>query len=85
MRIYLTHEKFTFCIPFPTRLVLNKPVIKIANWAVKNYCPGEIPYIEPEYANMLYREIKNSRKKHGRKWDLVDVQSATGDGVRIRL
>lgn len=85
MRIYLTHNHFTFCIPFPTRLFLNKPVIKVANWATKKYCPNEIPYIEPEYASMLYREIKKSRKKLGRKWDLVNAESSSGERVRIRL
>ncbi len=85
MRIYIRQNNFTFFIPVPTRLFLNKPVIKIANWACKEYCPDEMPDIDPEDVEKLYQAIKKCKKRYGKKWDLVDVQSASGEGVRVRL
>ena len=85
MRIYITHNNFTFVIPVPTRLFLNKPVVKLANCACKGYCPEMVPDIDPEDVEKLYQEIKKCKKRYGKKWDLVDVQSASGEEVRIRL
>ena len=88
MRIYLTQNKFTICLPFPTRFILNKPVIKMANRARLKYA-SDIPYMDPEDVEKLYQVIKSSKKlckeKYGRIWDLVDAESATGQRIRIRL
>lgn len=88
MRIYLTQNNFTLCIPFPTRLFLNRPVIKIANWACKEYCP-DVPYMDPEDIEKLYQAIRSSKKNCkkilGEKWYLVDARSASGQRVRIML
>ena len=88
MRIYLTQNNFTLCIPVPTRLFLNRPAVKIANWACNKYCP-DVPYMNPEDMEKLYQTIKSSKKtfqkRFGTKWYLVDAESADGQRVRIRL
>lgn len=85
MRIYIRQNKFRLWIPIPTRLFLNKPVIKLANKACKEYCPEMVPDIDPEDVEKLYQAIKKCKKIHGKKWDLLDIQSSLGESVRIKL
>lgn len=88
MMIYLTQDKFTICLPVPTRLFLNRPVMKLANKLREKYA-SDVPYVDPDEIEKLYQAIRASkkacRKMFGRKWYLVDAESASGQRVRIRL
>lgn len=71
---------------FPTRLLLNRLTVAIGvayiNKSKRNY---GIPKLSYSLVMPLVKEIHRQRRIQGRKWTLVDVVSADGEGVKIIL
>ncbi|MBQ3227226.1 MAG: hypothetical protein IJB43_01450 [Clostridia bacterium] len=71
---------------FPTSLLLNRLTVAIGvayiNKSKRNY---GIPKLSYSLVMPLVKEIHRQRRIQGRKWTLVDVVSADGEGVKIIL
>lgn len=77
MKIHVKADGIALCIPFPTRLLCNSLAIRIAN----HYADISIP---PRAGRTIYREIRRLKRQNP-DWNLVELQGADGETVRIRL
>lgn len=67
-------------IALPTGLLLNSITARAASWFLRK----KDIYIPWEQIAAFARELKQARKRH-RGWKLLEVESAQGDRVDIRL
>lgn len=67
----------------PTRFLFSKGMLKFGLWIGRKYS-DEVPDVPPEAVDALCDEIRRIKKSYG-SWELVDVQSADGERVRIIL
>lgn len=99
MRILIRGEGHHINIPVPTALVFSRPSVwiwmKLARKAMNHsskYNPADagineddcFAKIPDEAVYALCAELMRVKRKHGR-WDLVEVESANGERVLIRL
>lgn len=70
----------SFWLPIPSGLVLNRFVAGFAPQYLKEYGID----ISREQAILFIKELNRYRRKH-RDWVLVEVQSAGGVWVKIKL
>lgn len=77
MKIYIKADKMALCIPFPTRLLCNATAIRIFNRSAGMSIP-------PKIGKALYREIRRLKRQNP-EWNLVEIESADGETVRIRM
>lgn len=99
MRIQIKGEGHNINIPLPTALVFSRPSVWIWMKLVRKamtHCSQYIPAdtgtdadsffakIPDEAVYALCAELMRVKRKHGR-WDLVEVESADGERVLIRL
>lgn len=71
-------------IPFPTSLLTNPIAVRGFLKQVQKYATVEMPPLTHQQVNALCKEINQLRKKYP-DWELVHVESAGGDLVRITL
>lgn len=83
MKIRVQSGQHRFSIVLPTGLIFSKSILKFGLRIGKKYSE-EVPDIPPQAIDALCNEIKRIKKQHG-SWELVDVQSAGGEQVRITL
>ncbi len=84
MRIQVKGEGHVVNLFLPTGLLFNPVSARIACHYIRKYAPGTLSSISPEAIKVLCAELRRIKKKYG-KWDLVDIQSADGERVLIRL
>lgn len=85
MRITLRHNSHNIYLLFPTRVLCSRTAVRILNHFTKKHCGSSIPHIPPVYARQLYREIKKSKRRYGRTWFPIELESAGGDAIKIRF
>ena len=68
----------------PTALCFGKATVWLANHVGRKYAPDALKDISPEALDALFAEFRRFRKKH-RSWVLVDVESSSGEMVKIIL
>ncbi len=83
MKIHIHSEERAFTVILPTRLLFSKSILKFGVKLGKRY-GNVIPEISPAAVDALCDEIHRIRKTHT-SWELVNIQSADGDGVQIIL
>lgn len=69
---------------FPTALVFNKGTVWLANQFGRKYAEDAMKDIPPEAMDKLFAELRRIKKKHG-TWELVDIESASGELVKVIL
>lgn len=80
MKIRITEGGHDFGLALPTRLVFNGFVIRMAL-----QCAGpEGRKLPPGAVKKIVAEVNRVKQKYGH-WDLVEVQSAGGEYVKITL
>jgi len=84
MRIHVKTDRFTLKIPFPTNLIFGRGTVRLALWAMKKNGNDSLASIPPESLELLFREFRRIKRKHGR-WTLVEVRSSGGEEVIITL
>ena len=84
MKIEVRHEGMHLRLRIPTRMIFSRPVQYLANHTARKYAPKAMENISPEAMGALFSELRRIKKKYG-SWDLVEVQSADGEIVRIIL
>ena len=84
MKIRIKNGNRQFGFYFPTGLIFNKTAARIANTIGIRFAPDSLKDISPEALELLCVELGRIKKKYG-KWELVEVQSASGETVEIIL
>ena len=84
MKIRIKSDGTNLNLVFPTRLLIGKTVVKIANTIGRRYASEALEGIPPEALEILCAELRRIKKKHG-SWALVDVRSAGGEIVQVIL
>lgn len=84
MRIRIKGDGVDVNLVLPTGLLIGKTVIRIANTIGRRYATEALEGIPPETLERLCAELRRVKKKHG-SWELVDVESASGEIVKIVL
>lgn len=69
-------------VVFPTRLLFNGLTALLAKTAVQKYAPGE--HLRASDLHRLMRELNRMKRIHP-NLELVSVDSADGDHIRITL
>lgn len=84
MRIHVTSEDHNIRLCIPTNLFFNPMVARFAvRYGLRN-APDSVRSISPEAMDSLFAEFRRIKKQHGR-WELVDMETSTGDKVKIVL
>ena len=83
MKIRVKSDDVNLNLVLPTRLLIGKTVVKLANTIGRRYTDA-LNDIPPETLEILCAELRRIKKKYG-SWELVDVESAEGDIVQIIL
>ena len=83
MKIRVKSDDVNLNLVLPTRLLIGKTVVKLANTIGRRYTDA-LNDIPPETLEILCAELRRVKKKYG-SWELVDVESAEGDIVQIIL
>lgn len=84
MRIKVSDKDTNLDIILPTGLVFSKGTVWLANHVARKYAGDAMEKLSPEALEMLFAEFRRIKRKYG-KWDLVEVESADGDRVLVRL
>ena len=83
MRIRVRSDEVNLNLVLPTNLLIGRTVVKLAN-TIGRRCTNALEHIRPEVLEILCAELRRVKKKYG-AWELVDVESADGDIVKIVL
>ena len=83
MRIRITSDGKTTNLLFPTSLILNPIGFSLTRGAIKIDNVG-ITGLKAKDVSKILKVIK-SYKKENPDWNLLEIESADGDGVIIRL
>lgn len=82
MTVYVRSGKFRFFFIFPTRLLCSRGAASIASWALRK---GKIETgLSKADLQRVMRQVR-ACKKNRKKIDLVEVITAQGEKVIVRL
>lgn len=84
MRVQVRGDGHNLNIILPTRLVFSRCMVWLANTVGRKYAADAMENISPEALEALFAEFRRIKSQYG-AWDLVDVESADGDRVLVRL
>ena len=84
MRIHIKSGKQNLRFYFPTRLIFNRTVARIANTFGRKYSADSLKNIPPEALELLLSELGRIKKQYG-NWELVKVETASGEIIEIVL
>ncbi len=84
MRIRVISGKDRIHLILPTGLVFSRATVWLAERVGRKYAPGAMKDIPPEAMDAIFSEFRKIKRKYG-KWDLVEVESADGDRVSVKL
>lgn len=84
MKIQVNSGEYHFNILLPTGLIFSRGTVWLFNRVGRKYAGNAMNQIPPEALNALFAEFRRIKRKHG-SWDLVEVESASGEKVIIRL
>ncbi len=84
MKIRIKSKGCNLTFWLPTRLILNKTTVRLANSVGRKYAADAMKDISPKALDALVGELCRIKKVYG-KWDLVHIESSDGSIVKINL
>ena len=84
MRIQIRGGGHDMNLCFPTWLCFSRATVWFANHFGRKYAEDAMKNIPPEALEALFAEFRRIKKKHG-SWELVDVESSSGERVKVIL
>lgn len=83
MKLHIRSEERSFTVILPTRILFSKHILKFG-WKLGKRYSDAVPNISPAAVDALCDEICRIKQTHA-SWELVDIQSADGEQIRIVL
>lgn len=84
MKIRIKKGAYHLRIYLPTRLLFNKTTARLANTFGRAYALDTMKNIPPQALESLCAELSRMKKQYG-EWELVNVESASGEIVEVIL
>lgn len=84
MRILVKGGGHNINLVLPTSLIFSKGTVWLANHFGRKYAGDAMKDISPEAMGAFFAEFRRIKRKYG-SWDLVEVESSSGEQVLIRL
>ena len=84
MKIRIKSDETNLNLVLPTRLLIGKTVVRLANLVGRRYAAEAMASIPPDTLELLCAELRRVKKKYG-AWELVDIESSDGEIVQIVL
>lgn len=84
MRIRICSDETNLNLWLPTGLIFSKSVALLGGTVGKKYAGDAMKNLSAKDLDRLFAEFRRIKKKHG-SWELVDIESADGEIVRITL
>lgn len=84
MKIQVENRERSFTVPLPTTLVFSRGTAWLANHFGRKYAEDMFKDIPPQAMKAMMAEFRRIKKKYG-TWELVDVESADGQRVKVIL
>lgn len=82
IRIETPNSRLTFFLP--TGLLFGRSGAWLVKRCGRKFYGDAVKNIPPQTVNALFAQICRIKKEHG-NWDLVEVESADGEYVKIQL
>ena len=84
MKIRIRSDEVNLNLWLPTGLVFSKPMALLGGTVGRKYAGDAMKNLSAKDLDRLFAEFRRIKKKYG-AWDLVEVESAEGDIVRVTL
>ena len=84
MRIQIKSDEKNLNIVLPTKLIFGRWVVSLANTVGRRYAGEQMNAVSPEALESLFAEFRRIKDTYG-KWELVNIESSTGESVKIIL
>lgn len=84
MKIIVKSQEHNIRLGFPTAWLFGRGSAFLAEKLGRKYAPEAMGSIPPDAIPILCAELRRIKKKYG-SYDLVEVESAEGDYVKIQL
>lgn len=84
MKILVKADGHNINLLLPTGMLFGKGTVWLANHFGRLYAQDALKDIPPEALDALFAEFRRIKKKYG-SWELVDIESASGELVKIIL
>lgn len=84
MKIVIKAIEHNLSLWLPTRIIFSKSTAWIANSIGRRYATDAMKDLSPEALEMLFDVMRQIKNKH-HTWELVSIESATGETVKIIL
>lgn len=84
MRIHIQSPDCRLLLLLPTGLVFSRGSTWLINRIAGSFAGDTMKHLPPETVNALFAEIRRIKRTYG-TWNLVEVSSADGKRVTIRL
>ena len=84
MKIIVKTPEHDIRLGIPTALIFSQGSAWLANKLGRKYAPEAMMNIPPEAIPALCAELRRIKKKYG-PYELVEVESASGEHVKITL
>lgn len=84
MKIVIKSSEHNLSLWLPTRIVFSKSTAWIANSIGRRYAADAMKDISPEALETLFAVMRQIKNNH-HAWELVSVESSSGEAVKITL
>ena len=84
MKIHIRSEKQNLRFYLPTGLIFSKTIARLGCKYGLRYAGDMMKNISPEALDALFVQFRHIKKKYG-SWELVNVEGADGQMVKIIL
>lgn len=84
MKIHIKGDGYNIKLLLPTNLIFSRGTVWLANHVGRKYAGPAMDQIPPKAMAALFAELRRIKRKHG-SWNLVEVDSSSGEQVLIQL
>ena len=84
MRIHLRADGRNIKLVLPTRMLFSKTVLRLLKFSARFAAEETLKKIPVDSMDVIFAELRRIKKKYG-TWELVEVESAGGEKVEIKL
>ena len=83
MKIHVQSDDHCIRLVLPTNLIFSPVIAHVACFALR-FTPDDVPSISPDALKALFAEFRRIKKRYG-TWQMVDMETSSGEIVKIIL